>query len=178
MKLEHYNQIANSTAHRKSRDLLKDLAIKNSEFLNSLVLLALNCNNKNHIKACWILELVCEERLELFLPFLDDFANTLTHYKSDSAIRSISKICLFLTKCKKDKLLEWHEEKMIESGLDWLIQTNKAANAAYTMHFLYLLGKKHSWVIDELIVLLSRELNHQTPGYRTAAKNIMKRIYL
>ena len=176
MHLEHYNQIINCTAHRKPRDILKDVALENPEFFTILVALALNCSDKNHIKACWILELVCEERLDLFIPFLDDFCTTLASYKSDSAIRSISKICLFITKSKKMKLMEWQEEKIIETGLDWLIQTNKAANAAYTMRFLYILGKKYSWVNEELIVLLSREFSDQTPGYRFAVKDILKRL--
>jgi hypothetical protein len=44
------------------------------------------------------------------------------------------------------------------------------------MRFLYLLGKKYSWVNEELTVLLSREFSDQTPGYRSAVKDILKKI--
>ena len=77
---------------------------------------------------------------------------------------------------KTIELTESQEEKLIETGLDWIIQTDKAANAAYTMRFLYLLGKKHLWINDELKALLSRNCSHQTPGYRFAVKDILKRL--
>jgi hypothetical protein len=176
MNTDYYQQIAKSTAHRKSRDDNKDFVFSNPTYLKDLIEIAFDTKDKNHHKACWILELVCEEQLALFDPYIDDFCATLKQFKSDSAIRSISKICLFLTKSKKIKLTEFQEEKMIETGLDWLIQTDKAANAAYTMRFLFNLGKKYSWVNDELRILLSREFDHQTPGYRFAVKDILKRL--
>lgn len=176
MNTEFYQQIAQSTAHRKSRDDLKDFVFAHPDYLNDLTQIAFNTKDKNHHKACWILELICEEHLELFAPYLDDFCKSLKNQHSDSAIRSISKIALFLTKSKKIKLNEFQEEQLIESGLDWLIQTDKAANAAYTMRFLYLLGKKHSWVNEELKALLSRDFSNQTPGYRFAVKDILKRL--
>lgn len=176
MNTNYYQQIAKSTAHRKSRDDNKDFIFTNPGYLSDLIAIALDTTDKNHHKACWILELICEERLEIFIPYIDDFCETLRHYQSDSAIRSISKICLFLAKSKKIPLTEHQEEKIIETGLDWLIQTNKAANAAYTMRFLYILGKKHIWVNDELRELLSRDFGEQTPGYRSAVKDILKRL--
>lgn len=176
MNAEYYQQIAQSTAHRKSRDDNKDFIFSHPEYLNDLTEIAFNSKDKNHHKACWILELVCEERMELFIPFIDTFCDSLKHQHSDSAIRSISKIALFLTKNKKVKLNEVQEEVLIESGLDWLIQTDKAANAAYTMRFLFNLGKKYSWINEELKLLLSRDIDNQTPGYRFAVKDILKRL--
>lgn len=176
MNSQYYNQIAKSTAHRKSRDDNKDFIFQNPEYLPFLIELAFNVADKNHHKACWILELICEERMDLFLPYIADFCSTLKNHKSDSAIRSISKIGLFLVKSKTIKLTEIQEEQIIETYLDWLIQSNKAANAAYTMRTLFLLGKKHDWVNDELKVLLQRDCSHQTPGYKSAVKDILKRL--
>ena len=176
MNLEFYNQIAKSTAHRKSRDDNKDFIFANSDYLKYLLEIAFNVKDKNHHKACWILELICEEKMELFLPFLDKFCKTLHQYKSDSAIRSISKICLFLSNSKKYSLTENQEQKIIETCLDWLIESNKAANAAYAMRTLYNLGKKHKWVNDELKILLNRDFKNQTPGYCFAVKDILKRL--
>jgi hypothetical protein len=176
MNSEYYNQIAKSTAHRKSRDYNKDFLFCNPDYLKHLLDIALNVKDKNHHKACWILELLCEEKMALFLSFLDDFCETLSHYKNDSAIRSISKICLFLSNSKKYSLTEKQEEMIIETCLDWLIESNKAANVAYAMRTLYNLGKKHHWVHGELKVLLQRECGHQTPGYKSAVKDILKRL--
>lgn len=176
MNSEYYNQIANSTAHRKSRDDNKDFVFENPEFLPDLINIAFTINDKNHHKACWILELICEEKMDLFLPFLDKFCETLPQYKNDSAIRSISKICLFLSNSKKYSLTEIQEEKIIENCLDWLIESNKAANAAYTMRTLYNLGKKNNWVNEELKVLLQRDCSLQTPAYKSAVKDILKKL--
>lgn len=171
-----FNRIAKSTAHRKSRDDNKLFIFENPEYLPSLTAIAFDTKDKNHHKACWILELIAEERMDLFYPFIDDYCAALKNYKSDSAIRSISKIGLFLVKDKKIKLTETQEELIIETFLDWLIESDKAANAAYTMRTLYVLGKKHDWVNEELRVLLSRDCSHQTPGYKFAVKDILKRL--
>jgi hypothetical protein len=176
MNENFYHQIEKSTAHRKCRDDIKDFVFENPEFLPDLINIAFTTNDKNHHKACWILELICEEKMDLFLPFLDEFCEVLHHYKSDSAIRSISKICLFLSNSKKYSLTEIQEEKIIETCLDWLIESEKAANAAYAMRTLYNLGKKYAWVNEELRVVLQRDCSHQTPGYKFAVKDILKRL--
>ncbi|MEC4004512.1 hypothetical protein OX283_007575 [Flavobacterium sp. SUN052] len=174
--MEFYNQIATSSAHRKSRDDNKNFIFLHSEYLNELTEIAFNTKDKNHHKACWILELICEERMELFIPFIDGFCGNLKNYKSDSAIRSISKIGLFLVKNKNIHLSENQEEKIIETFLDWLIDSDKAANAAYSMRTLFILGKKYNWINDELKALLSRDCSHQTAGYKFAVKDILKQL--
>lgn len=171
-----YDRISKSSAHRKSRDDNKLFIFENPEYLPNLIEIAFNTKDKNHHKACWILELIVEEKINLFIPFIGEYCSALKNYKSDSAIRSISKIGLFLVKDKKIKLTEIQEEQIIETFLDWLIESDKAANAAYTMRALYILGKKHDWVNDELRALLSRDCSHQTPGYKFAVKDILKRL--
>jgi len=176
MNAEFYNQIARSTAHRKSRDDNKNFVFSNPSYLSDLTEIAFNPKDKNHHKACWILELICEERMEMFVPFVDAFCKTLPNFKIDPALRPTSKICLFLTQSKKILLTEFQEEKIIETCLDRLIDTDLAATAAYSMRALYLLGKKHEWVNDELKAILSRDFSNQTPGYRFAVKDILKRL--
>ncbi len=176
MNPEYYKTIANSTALRKSRDDNKDFIFQHPEFLKDLLEISFNTKDKNHHKACWILELIFEERLELIIPFQEAFCLALTRYTSPSAIRSLSKICLFLSKSKKITLTETQQEKIIEACLDWLIQTDKAANAAYSMRALYHFGKKHPWINEELKLILSREFENQTPGYRFAVKDLLKRL--
>jgi hypothetical protein len=176
MNPEYYKTIVNSTAHRKSRDDNKYFIFQQPEFLKDLLEISFNTKDKNHHKACWILELIFEERLELIIPFQEEFCNNLAKFTSHSAIRSLSKICLFLSKNKKITLTETQEEKIIEACLDWLIQTEKAANAAYSMRALYNFGKKYPWINEELKLVLSREFENQTPGYRFAVKDLLKRL--
>jgi hypothetical protein len=176
MNAEYYNQIAKSTAHRKSRDDNKDFIFANPNYLNDLTKIAFNIKDKNHHKACWILELICEERMELFIPFIDKFCETLPNFKINPALRPTSKICMFLSKSENVSLTEFQEEKIIETCLDRLIDSDLAATAAYSMRALYELGKKHDWVTDELKIILSRDFSNQTPGYRFAVKDILKRL--
>ena len=156
MDATYYQTIANSTAHRKSRDDNKDFIFNHPEYLPDLLQISYNTTDKNHHKACWILELVFEERLALIQPHLSDFCHNLKHYTSDSAIRSLSKICLFLAQSKTIKLTETHKEQIMEA--------------------LYYLGKRHAWINEELKLLLSREFVNQTPGYRSAVKDLLKRL--
>jgi hypothetical protein len=176
MNSEYYNQIAKSTAHRKSRDDNKYFIFANRSYLKDLTTIAFNTKDKNHHKACWILELICEEKMELFLPYIDRFCEVLPNFKVDPALRPTSKICLFLSKSKKVTLTEFQEEKIIETCLDRLIDCDLAATAAYSMRALYNLGKKHDWVNEELKVLLTRDISSQTPGYCAATKDILKRL--
>lgn len=176
MNVEYYEKIAKSSAHRKSRDENKDFIFEHPEYISDLVEIAFDTNDKNHHKACWILELVSEEKMELFKPYIDNYCHSLKKIKSDSAIRSISKIGLFLVNDKSIALTEKQEEQIIETFLDWLIQSDKAANAAYSMRTLFKLGKKYDWVNDELRALLSRDCSYQTPGYKFAVKDILKRL--
>ena len=69
MIIEYYNQIAKSTAHRKSRDEHKDFIFANPDYLKYLLEIAFNSKDKNHHKACWILELICEEKWICFYLF-------------------------------------------------------------------------------------------------------------
>jgi len=141
MNAEFYTQIARSTAHRKSRDDNKDFIFANPSYLSDLTEIAFNTQDKNHHKACWILELICEERIELFTPYINQFCKVLPQYKIDPSLRPTAKICLFLAKSKQISLTEFQEEKIIETCLDRLIDSDLAATAAYSMRALYELGK-------------------------------------
>lgn len=176
MNSEYYNQIAKSSAHRKSRDDHKNFIFEHPDYMVDLIEIAFNTNDKNHHKACWILEIVCEERMELFTPYLNTFCESLVRFKSDSALRSISKICMFLSNSKKHSLTKFQEEKIIEFCLDCLITTDKAANAAYCMRALYNFSKNHNWIKEELKLLLSKDFSTKTPAYKAAAKDILKRL--
>ncbi len=64
----------------------------------------------------------------------------------------------------------------MKPNLDWLIDSQKAANAAYIMSTLFILRKKYDWINNELKTLLSRDCSHQTPVYKFAAKDILKQL--
>ena len=176
MNRDFYRLIEESTAHRLNREFIRDYVIQNPEKLKFLIEIGLNENDKIHVKACWSLELIFELKLELLLPFLDDFIAKIPFYRDDSAIRPVSKICLFLSKSKTIKLSENQETKIIETCLDWLIQDEKVAAKAYSMRALYNFGKKHSWVNEELKNILSQDYPNHSAAYKAAAKDILRKL--
>lgn len=162
-------QLQKSTAHRLSRELIKSVVLDNNQLLKVLFNYGCQLNQKDYHKAWWVMELVFEEKLELLNPFINDFCNISTQIKSDSALRSLTKICLFISK-SKIILEEPQKESIYQCLFDCLIQTNKAANAAYCMYALFEFGKKDRWIHEELKLILSKGFENQTPAYRAATK--------
>ncbi|MEL1245530.1 hypothetical protein AAEO56_14745 [Flavobacterium sp. DGU11] len=181
MNEQFYNSIINSTAHRPIRDLLSGQVLGNPELLPDLLHIAFDTKDKSHHKACWILELVMEAKIEWLIPHLDAFCDTLAKYRDESAIRPISKICLFaVTKQQKEPFLSpTHSEQITEACFDWLIDPDgKVAAKAYSMRTLYLLGKKEDWIYPELQRILSEDSVKHTAAYKGATKDILRRIAL
>ncbi len=176
MKSDFYHQLADSTAHRSSRNNNCNAALQNPENLAELFAVAFDLKDKIHFKGCWALELVLEKNLALILPYIETFCNRLSGYDNDSAIRSVSKICLFLSQSKTIALTGSQEEKIIETCLDWLIQDEKVAAKAYAMRALYQFGKKYPWINDELKTILSQDYPQHSAAYKAAAKDILKRL--
>ncbi|MCO6146987.1 hypothetical protein NHE85_02730 [Flavobacterium sp. NRK1] len=148
--------------------------------LPDLIAIAFDTEDKNHHKACWILELVFENKIEWLEPHLDIFCETLTHFKNESALRSIAKICLFT--CEHDLkhqgfFNQKHLQKITEACFDWLINNEtKVATKAYSMRVLFILGKKEEWIHPELKRIIAEDSAKHTAGYKAAAKDILKRI--
>lgn len=176
MNLAFYKLIEESTAHRLNREFIRDYVLQNPEKLQFLIEIALNDKDKIYIKACWSLELIFEIKLELIVPFLDDFLAKIGKYKADSAIRPISKICMFLSKSKTIKLSENQEIKIIETCLDWLIQDKKVAAKAYAMRTLYYFSKKYFWISEHLKTILLQDYYKHSAAYQVAAKDILRKL--
>ena len=136
---------------------------------------AFDVSDKNHFKACWILELVLEKKLHLVTDYLDEFCNNISKFNNESALRSISKVCLFLS--QHITLTEIQEEQIIESSLDWLIAENrKVATKAYAIRTLFELGKKYDWIYPQLDRILTDDYPKHSAGYKAIAREILKKI--
>lgn len=174
MKTDLVSKIDQSTAHRKSRVSLSNYIIRHEDLLNEFIEIAFDIQNENHVKALWSLELVCEKKLKLFVPFLDSFCEVLPKLKNDSAIRPATKICMFLAKSNHRKngilLTQEQEHNLIEALIDRLIQDEKVAAKVYAMKALFVLGKKYDWLQDEIpflpldrFSLLQKQIEPQLP---------------
>lgn len=180
MKSNVVLKIDQSTAARKSRVSLSNYIIRNEILLNDFIAIAFDVQNENHVKAFWGLELVCEKKLKLFVPYLDAFCEVLSKLKDDSAIRPATKICMFLAKSNHRKngisLTHEQEHNLIEALIDRLIQKEKVASKVYAMKALFVFGKKYEWVHQELKSIIEQDYSNHTAAYQAATRNLLKKL--
>ncbi|WP_299528830.1 adenylosuccinate lyase [uncultured Lutibacter sp.] len=170
------NNIEN--AKRVNRMRVTSLVLKNEELFPFLIAIVFELNDKTAIKAAWVLELVCELKLNLLLPHLSYFTKNIKHLKHDSAVRPASKICMFLaqTYASKNNILlkkiitKFHIDSIIEISFDWLISDRKVATKAYAMQTLYLLGKNYDWVHEELKLIIKQNMANESPAYKARGR--------
>jgi hypothetical protein len=175
MNEELYKKIANSSAYRASRDKNANEILSDPHLFRDLISIALNTSDVYHFKACWIIELVLEQQLYLLTDYLNTFCDQLPHFNNESALRSISKICLFIG--QHLTLSAKQEEQITESCLDWLIdEKRKVATKANAIRTLFELGKKNKWIYPELKRILTDDYSKYSAGYQAVAREIVKKI--
>lgn len=165
-------------AKRVNRLNARDVILENKSLFPFLLKIAFDSQNKTAIKAAWILELVCEQKLDLLIPQLDFFISNIKTLKNESAIRPASKICLFLgeaytsksTNAIQKNLTKTQIEQIIETGFDWLISNHKVATKAYTMQTLYLFGENQDWVHQELKLIIQQNIMKESAAYKARGK--------
>ena len=171
-------------AHRKTREDVAHWVLDHPEYFKDLLDFCFRTELPISHKAAWILEIVCEEKLDLLLNNLDDFLENIYKVKKDQAVRPLSKICLMLTTKyykKKDQkvmnvLSSRHKEIITERCFDWLITDQKVACEAYSMHSLYLLGRDIEWIHPELRVIIEQNITHKSAGYKAQGRKILEKI--
>lgn len=177
---EMFTKIDQSTAHKKSRVTVSNFAMKSEDNLEELISIAFDISHKNHVKAFWSLELVCDKKLKLFFPYLDNFCEVLHKLIDDSAVRPATKICMFLAKSNHRKngidLTKEQEHNIIENLIDRLIQNEKVASKVYAMKALFVFGKKYDWIYEELKPIISQDAFEHSAAYQACARNILKKI--
>ena len=176
MNSDFYKIIANSSAHIKNRKFITNLVCENTNSLAELMKIGLNITDKNNHKAVWIFEMLAENHLDLIAPYLDEICKTISKYKHQSAIRGISRVLLFFHLSKKISFTAFQEEKITETCLDWLIGKYMIVPKIMAMHILFDFGKKHTWIHEELILIIERDYSRQTAGYQNRAKIILNNI--
>jgi hypothetical protein len=127
---------------------------------------------------------MCGEQLEKIIPHLNPFTESIAKVNLDSAVRPVAKVCEYLIKgyyskndhTIKTALTESHKEKIIEACFDWMINDEKIAPKAYAMNSLFLLGTEYDWIHSELAVILERDFQIQSSGFKARARHIFKKI--
>ena len=177
MNPSFFEQLDRSTAHRQSRDDLKELVLQNPDLFKELLQLALKTSYKNHFKACWVLELVVEANNTFMKDYQDLFCENLQNFTNESALRSVAKIGRFMVENSKTIWLNIpNEQKLIDACFDWLISGKKVATKAYAMQTLGILSKKQPWIIEELKPIIEKDYATESPAFKACARMVLKKI--
>lgn len=137
-------------------------------------------SNKNAAKACWILELICYEKIEWLQEHLEFFSLNIKNTTDKSAIRALSKICLLLAishfKKKEIQITENQLQKIAETCFDWLLTDTKVASKCYSIRTLHLLGIHFDWIHTELKIILEKDYTNHSAAYKAVGREILKKI--
>jgi hypothetical protein len=74
------------------------------------------------------------------------------------------------------QLTPTHIDQIVETGFEWLMTPQKIAVRAYTMHMLYIFGKKIEWIHPELKHLISTKIIHESKACTARGKYVLKAI--
>jgi len=179
-----YQELNYVNHSRAKRLYYANIVIDNPGLIPKLLNILFMVDDKVSCRAAWVFEFMCGEHLEASIPYLDTFTEHMHKVHFDSAVRPVAKICEYLIKAYYSKtknriqseLLPKHRERIIESCFDYMINDEKIAPKAYAMNTLFLLGKDYDWIHPELVLILERDYQMQSSGFKARARHILKKI--
>lgn len=179
-----YKELNYVNHSREKRLYYANLMQDNPDLISSLFDILFMVDDKISPRAAWVFEFMCNADIETIIPYLDMFTENMHKVHLDSAVRPVAKICEFLAKAYtsktnnkiKNTLTETHKERIIEVCFDYMINDEKIAPKAYSMNTLFLLGKDYDWVHPELALILERDFQMQSSGFKARARHILKKI--
>jgi hypothetical protein len=133
-------------------------------------------------RAAWILENVCVNHQERFLPFVVYFLERFDQQKNLSAQRHYAKILAMLTNIKsspeiKSILATFDHNKVIETAFNWLIdERTPVAIKSHCLNILANLSAAHLWVKEELLQTIDFLIDIESIGFYAKAKQIRKQL--
>lgn len=179
-----YQELQYVNHSRENRLKYAHMVIDNPAIIPKVLDILFKVNDKKSPRAAWLLEFVARDNLELLLVHLDRITEEMHKVHLDSAVRPMAKICECLIEAYYSKydnpvkhaLKPEHKERIIECCFDWMINDEKIAPKAYSMNSLYLLGRDYNWIHPELILILERDYQIQSSGFKARARHILKKL--
>ena len=169
-------------AKRVYRDSAAGFVLDNPEHMPELINSVFQIDSPLHIKAAWVLELVCLQDISMLYPHVPDFIKQMSSLKNESALRPVSKVCYLMNRAyfssgKNDPDLSAPMiEIIIENNFDWLLQDHKVATQVFAMDTLNLWSNELPWVREALVSILQKNINSGSSGYRSHARKILKNL--
>lgn len=181
-KYRHY--VRQGVNRLEYRSLLVDTTINHPDYVQILLELINNTNEKASGHAARLLELSVKKQPSLILEHLAGFSELLSRIHLDAPVRSCAKIieiCCFECYVKnnqrvKDSLNSTYLERFTEVSFDWMIANKAIAIHAHSMYSLYLLGQQFQWIHPELTLLINKKLPTGSVGFQNRGKKILKAI--
>lgn len=178
-----YNELSYVNHSRENRKKYAHIVLNDPSLLPKVVTILLRVDDKQSPRAAWLLEFVAREQLSAILPILSSLLPKMKNVHQDAAVRPIAKICEYLIEAYykndpkiKKALTETNKELIIENCFDWMINDEKIAPKAYSMNTLFLLGQDYDWIHPELVMILERDYQMQSSGFKARARHILKKI--
>jgi hypothetical protein len=179
-----FEKLNYTSARRDSRLSVANWVLSTPEVFPELLEYCFHIKEDISYKACWTLEFVCIERLELLFPCLGYYFENLPKVYKDQALRPLAKICELLavqyyqannTELKK-VLIDSHRKTMTSCCFDWLITNQRVACEVYAMSALYYLGTESHWVHTELKTIVEANMHLRSAAYKARAKKVLAQI--
>lgn len=179
-----YNELNYVNHSREKRLYYANLVISQPELIPELLNILFQVDDKISCRAAWVFEFMCGENLEAIIPYLDTFTENIHKVHLDPAVRPVAKVCEYLITAYYSKsenaiqsaLSSTHKERIVEACFDWMINDEKIAPKAYAMNTLFLLGHEIDWIHPELKLILERDYQMQSSGFKARARHILKKI--
>lgn len=169
-------------AKRSYRDAAAEAVIDMPELLTELIEKTFDIEDPLHVKAAWVLELVCIYDCALLDHDINTFIMGMSRLKNESALRPVSKICsiwctyYFSNMPDLDQLERKEINEIISCNFDWLIEDHKVATQVFAMDTLKLWGQQEKWINEELRSVLEKNTDSGTSGYRAHARKLLKNL--
>jgi hypothetical protein len=180
-----YKELNYVNHSRDNRNYFAGLLLDNPSYIKHFLDIMFLVDDKTSYRAAWVFEFMCGKNLDEALPYLDYFTKNMHLIHHHSAVRPVAKICEYLAKAyysKKDNLVKTalkpiYQERIIEVCFDYMIDPQqKIAPKAYSMNTLFLFGRDHNWIHPELAIILERDFQMQSSGFKARARHILKKI--
>ena len=133
------------------------------------------------MKAWMIIEIIGRDNVEILGEFIPDIVNNGKMYSDSSSKRCMMKIFSFLVKShfhKSSSIHLHHAEikEIIRLSFQYSMNDEKTAIKVFAMQNIYDLRKEEKWIETELISLLEKNISTSTPGYRSRALKILRKL--
>lgn len=169
-------------AKRIYRDRAAQSILERPELMSNLIDKIYDIEDTLHIRAAWVLEIICLRDISMLTPFISRFLKDMHLIQNESALRPVSKICSIWTRTylldtnHKVSVTRTEIDQIISCNFDWLIEVHKVATQVHAMDTLYALGYAGNWIHPELKLILQKNTDTGSSGYKAHARKILKNL--